>query len=144
MLTSTVLYCNGKCFLSRVWINEWYTEVGVGCSHYCLLPPYRARAKCCRTMSLPSGFVRGQPSWVISLVRSSLLQPTDRGGGLGIPPPTGVPRSHGREGVRGGNSFPGPYLAFDSVTPIEGFGVRILARRGVNPNLTLNSAPPLF
>ena len=52
--------------------------------------------------------------------------------------------SHGNEGVRGGNSFPGPYIAFDLVTPIEDLGIRVLARLGVNPNLTLNSAPPSF
>ena len=77
-------------------------------------------------------------------MRSSLLQPTDRGGGLGIPPPTGFPQGLGRVGVRGGDGFPGPSLAFDLVTPIEDFGVRVLARLGVNPILTLDSAPPLF
>ena len=47
-----------------------------------------------------------------------------KGRRAGYPSPdslaTGIPQSHGREGVMEGNSYPGPYLAFDSVTPCGG------------------------
>ena len=41
--------------------------------------------------------------------------------------------SHGREGVRGGDSFPGPYLAFDSVTPIEEIRRQCSCKTGSEP-----------
>ena len=55
---------------------------------------------------------------------------------------TGVPRSlsSGGEAI----AFPDPTLPLTRSPPLRRFGVGVLARQGVNPNLTLNSAPPSF